>query len=461
MPFPGRGNINPMLNLCAAVAERSSDLSITVVVTEEWLGLVGSTRKPPNVSFAAIPNVVPSEKVRGDDITGFAVAVMTKMKEPFERLLDDGELPPPALIIADAFLPWAGDVAGGRNIPVAFLWTMSASVYTVFYHFDLLVQNGHFPVDLSVNGEVVVDYIPGLSPIRLVDLPLLIRDQTTTLRFLKILPNDSKAKYLIFTSIYELEAQVIDALKQKSSFSIYNIGPATSHFKLRDTTFFPDASATYLKWLDTQPPRAVLYVSLGSFIHISESQMDEIAIGLKGSGVRFLWVARRWTSRLQQMAGDKGLVVEWCDQIKVLAHSSVGGFLSHCGWNSTKEAMLAGVPVLAFPIIMDQLPDAKAIVDDWRVGWRMMEKEFNEEDLIRSDRICEIVKRFMDLESEEREEISRNAREMKKKCEREFADDESYQTNVDGFVKSFMQLQGISDGSVQIPCGNNVYPMHW
>ncbi|KAI3450855.1 hypothetical protein Pfo_007520 [Paulownia fortunei] len=330
MPYPGRGHINPMLNLCKAVAERSSDILITFVLTEEWVGFLGSMNKPPNISFASIPNVVPSEKVRGDDVHGFAMAVLTKMEEPFERLLDERRLPPPAVIIADAFLPWAAEVAGRRNIPLAYLWSMSASVYTVFYHFDLLVQNGHFPVDLSVNGDAIVDYIPGLSPIRVADLPTIITDQEITSMFLTIIPDESKAKYLVFTSVYELEAQVFDALKQKSAFSIYNIGPATSYFKARDiinstTTTPADDTNNYLKWLDLQPPSSVLYVSLGSFLSVSRAQTDEIAAGLHDSGVRFLWVARRETSRLQEMCGEKGLVVAWCDQLRVLCHPSVGG----------------------------------------------------------------------------------------------------------------------------------------
>lgn len=78
------------------------------------------------------------------------MAVLSKMEEPFERLLNELQLSP-TLIIADAVVPWAADVASRRNIPLAVLWPMSASVFSVFYHFDLLVQHGHFPVNLSGN----------------------------------------------------------------------------------------------------------------------------------------------------------------------------------------------------------------------------------------------------------------------------------------------------------------------
>lgn len=159
VPYPGRGHVNPMLNLCKAVAGRNSDIHITFVVTEEWLGLIGSTNKPPNISFAAIPNVVPSETVRGDDPYGFAMAVLNNMGEPFEKLLgDERRIPPPDFVIADAFLPWAGESAGRRNIPIAYLWTMSASMYAVFNNSDLLAQNGHFPVNLS-GKRIVRSYL--------------------------------------------------------------------------------------------------------------------------------------------------------------------------------------------------------------------------------------------------------------------------------------------------------------
>ncbi|KAK4492197.1 hypothetical protein RD792_002996 [Penstemon davidsonii] len=500
MPYPGRGHINPMLDLCTALAENIGEILVTFVVTEEWLGLIGSVSKPPNISFATIPNVVPSEKVRGDDNRGFAMAVMSKMEEPFDRLLGDLELKP-AVIIAGAFLHWAANVANRRNIPLAYMWTMSASVYTIFYHFDLLVQNGHFPVNLSVvitsnvdvpdfvppplnpiavyrsvvpispadqamlriqaplrqilsdysfprvevplNGDDIVDYIPGLPPLLVADLPQIIRDQESISALLKIIPQESKSNYLLFSSIYELESQVFDILKKKSAFSIYNISPATSYSKVKNTINNSNKNdENIFKWLNLQSPNSVLYISQGSFRSVSRTHMDEIAIGLCSSGVRFLWIARNETTRLQEICGEKGLVVDWCDQLSVLCHSSVGGFWTHCGWNSTKEALLAGVPMLTLPIGMDQVTNAKAIVEDWRVGWRV-KREFDEGDLMRMGEIKELLLRFMDLESLERKEISRNARELQKICEREFADGQSFQINLNGFTKSILQHRSI------------------
>lgn len=148
MPFPGRGHINPMMNLCKLLASRRADILITFIVTEEWLGFLLSDSKPHNIRFGSIPNVIPSELVRGANYLAFLDAVRTKMVDPFEQLLVRLE-PPVTTIVADTLLFWAVDVANRRNVPVASFWAMSAALFSAYLHFDLLVQNRHFPVNSS------------------------------------------------------------------------------------------------------------------------------------------------------------------------------------------------------------------------------------------------------------------------------------------------------------------------
>jgi hypothetical protein len=149
MPYPGRGHINPMMNLCKLLAlKRPQHILVTFVVTEEWLGFIGSDPKPNNIRFATVPNVIPSELGRAKDFPGFVEAVRTKMEAPFEELLDQLE-PPVTAIVADTYVVWAIRVGNRRNIPVASLWPMSATLFSVLHHFELLVQHGHFPIEVS------------------------------------------------------------------------------------------------------------------------------------------------------------------------------------------------------------------------------------------------------------------------------------------------------------------------
>ncbi|KAG6789628.1 hypothetical protein POTOM_005737 [Populus tomentosa] len=342
MPYPGRGHVNPMMNLCELMSSRKPDILFTFVVTEEWYDLIHSdAKKPANIHFATIPNCIPSEVGRAKDFLGFLAAVATKMEAPFEQLLDRLELPV-NVIIADTYLDWVVHVGNRRNIPVASLWTMSAYVFSLSRHVELLEQNGHFPVELSAKmsllsvksfdtlpaepssnmiapsfqrGEERVDYIPGIPPTRLVDFPNIFHGNGR-----QILPRTreavslvSKAQYLLFTSFYDLEAQVISALKPKFPFPVYPIGPSIPYFKIKDHSSVIGSNnhnvPGYIEWLNSQPEGSVLYVSMGSFLSVSSSQLDEIVAGVHNSGVRFLWVSRGETTPFKDGGGDMGLVV--------------------------------------------------------------------------------------------------------------------------------------------------------
>ncbi|XP_034687624.1 UDP-glycosyltransferase 87A1-like [Vitis riparia] len=439
MPFPGRGHINPMMNLCKLLASRRADILITFIVTEEWLGFLLSDSKPPNIRFGSIPNVIPSELARGANYLAFLDAVRTKMVDPFEQLLARLE-PPVTTIVADTLLFWAVDVANRRNVPVASFWPMSAAVFSAFLHFDLLVQNRHFPVNSSESGDERIDYIPGISSIRIADLPGSIYWNKPFLpMMLEALSWLSKAQYLLLATMYELEAHVVDVLKPKFLFPIYIVGPLIPYFKLGDNYISTNQTDLhYLKWLDLQPPGSVLYISLGSYLPISTAQTNEIATGLRDSGVRCLWVAREGICRFKEICGEMGMVVPWCDQLRVLSHWSVGGFWSHCGWGSTFEGLFAGVPFLTLPMAADQPLNSKLIVEDWKIGWRV-KREVGMETIAKRDEIAGLVKRFMDGEGEEGKEIRRRARELREICRLVIKKGGSSDTSLGAFVRDISQ----------------------
>ncbi|XP_022730828.1 UDP-glycosyltransferase 87A1-like [Durio zibethinus] len=443
IPYPGRGHINPMMNLCKLLASRKHDLVITFVVTKEWSDFIGSCPKPDNIHFASIPNVIPSELVRGADFPGFYEAVMTKMEAPFEELLDSLQLPVTA-VIADTELKWAIRIGNRRNFPVASLCTISATVFSILHSIGL-TENWHSLVDLLEKGSELEEQNPGISPCHLTDLQEILGGNARRViqLTLECISWVLKAKYLLFTSVYELEGHVIDTLKAKFSIPIYPIGAAIPYFELHENSSestFPNVP-NYLQWLDSHPPCSVLYVSLGSFLSVLEEQMGEITAGLQDSGVPYMWVARGETSRLRDSCGGMGLVVPWCDQLKVLCHSSIGGFLTHCGWNSTLEAIFAGVPMLTFPIIFDQAPNSKKIVEDWKIGWRVKEQQ-RDESLVTRARISELVRSFMDSENNEVKNMRKSVRELKDSCRKAVAKDGSSQINLDAFIKDISQDHG-------------------
>ncbi|KAG6631146.1 UDP-glycosyltransferase 87A2-like isoform X3 [Carya illinoinensis] len=444
IPFPCQGHVNAMMSLCKLLSSRSANpLLITFVVTEEWLECIGSNPKLENIRFASIPNFV--ERSKAVDFGGFNEAVKTKMEAPFEQLLDRLE-PPVARILADFELQWALDFGIRRNIPVASLWTMSASFFSVLHHFYVFTQDRQSSVhvlDVTDHGDEHLDQIPGISSKHLEDLRTVFHDNDP--RGMEMLfesiSNVPKAKHLVINSVYELEAQAFDTLKAVLPFPVYPVGPVIPYLDLEDASF-KNGEPDYLKWLDAQPQDSVLYISLGSFYAVSSTQMDEFAIALRNSGVRFLWVAREEASRLKDSCGDKGFVVPWCEQLKVLCHPSVGGFWSHCGWNSTQEAVYGGVPMLAFPLFLDQVPNWRQIVEDWKSGWSVKRAEVGSEILVAKEDISELVQKFMDLESSEGNEVRKRARELKSICRQSIAQSRSSSANLDAFICDFLPGHG-------------------
>ncbi|KAF3339644.1 UDP-glycosyltransferase 87A2-like protein [Carex littledalei] len=167
-----------------------------------------------------------------------------------------------------------------------------------------------------------------------------------------------------------------------------------------------------LPWLDEQPKKSVLYILLGSFLSISQTQLEELATVLVTSLVKFLWVASDNSTRVQEIVGKDGLVVPWCEQLKVLCHPSIGGFLTHCGWNSTLEALYAGIPMLTFPICFDQDGDSRLIVEKWKMGVSLKGKR-GKYDIVWKEDIAKVVREFMDLDREKSKELREEALKLK------------------------------------------------
>lgn len=281
--------------------------------------------------------------------------------------------------------------------------------------------------------------IPEISSSHLADLRTVLHenDQRVLQLALECISKVPKANYLLLTTVQEIEAETIESLKAVFPFPVYPIGPAIPYLELEEnpSSLNNDHSHDYIKWLDSQQPQSVLYISLGSFLSVSSTQMVQIVEALNNSNIRYLWVARADASWLKDKCGDKGIVVPWCDQLKVLSHSSIGGFWSHCGWNSTLEALFAGVPMLTLPLFLDQVPNSSQIVDEWRNGCKVETSELDSEVIVPKEKIEEIVKKFMDPESQKGKEIRDRAREIKVMCHKAIGTGGSSDGYLDAFIR--------------------------
>ncbi|KAG2405157.1 hypothetical protein LR48_Vigan03g169700 [Vigna angularis] len=273
----------------------------------------------------------------------------------------------------------------------------------------------HMPkLDEEVSGELkdLVEPIrlPGCVPLLGVDLPAPTQNRSSEAYkgFLERAKAMVTADGIIMNTFLEMERGAIRALEESvnGKIKLYPVGPITQKVSNNEDD-------KCLKWLDKQPACSVLYVSFGSGGTLSQHQIDELALGLELSGQRFLWVLRA-PSNLPNAAyleaaeedplqflpkgflertKEKGLVVaSWAPQVQILGHSSVGGFLSHCGWNSTLESVQEGVPLITWPLFAEQRMNAVMLAEGLKVALR---PRFNEDGIVQKEEIAKVIKCLM------------------------------------------------------------------
>lgn len=196
----------------------------------------------------------------------------------------------------------------------------------------------------------------------------------------------TRASALILNTFDHLEAPIITKLTTVFP-RVYSIGPLHTLLKTQ-VTKNPSLSLSVAKedkscitWLDNQREKSVIYVSFGSVVKLSGEQFLEFWHGLVNSLKPFLWVVRKdlmneeggflhenVPKELELGTQERGLLVQWAPQEKVLGHPAVGGFLTHCGWNSTVECIAAGVPMLCFPSMVDQTINRRSVSEQWGIG---------------------------------------------------------------------------------------------
>lgn len=187
----------------------------------------------------------------------------------------------------------------------------------------------------------------------------------------------------------------------------------------------------YLKWLDKQPPNSVIYICFGTTSSLLEEQVEELAIGLEESRIRFIWVLRdadkgdgssgggspeELLEGFEERIKGVGMVVRrWVPQAEILRHPSTGGFMSHCGWTSCLESISVGVPIAAWPMHSDQPRNAAFVTRVLKIGVTVKEWARRRE-IVRASVVKEAVKTLMasgegEMMRKRAEELGRAVRE--------------------------------------------------
>lgn len=252
------------------------------------------------------------------------------------------------------------------------------------------------------------------------DPALYARSSETYKAFLHVCQRLSLLDGVIVNSFTNLEPHAIKFMED--FLCVYPIGPI-----IQNESNSKVNKSTCINWLNNKPSKSVLFISFGSGGTLTQEQINEIAFGLELSGCNFLWVIRvpnKHSSSFyfsgssknsnsnsncdfdddplnylplgfSERTKDQGLVVPlWAPQVDILGHSSIGGFLTHCGWSSCLESVFYGVPMIAWPLFAEQRMNASMLEDILKVAVRP--KICDEDGIVKGEEVCRVIKILMD-----------------------------------------------------------------
>nr|Q9ZR25.1 RecName: Full=Anthocyanidin 3-O-glucoside 5-O-glucosyltransferase; AltName: Full=UDP-glucose:anthocyanin 5-O-glucosyltransferase HGT8; Flags: Precursor [Glandularia x hybrida]BAA36423.1 UDP-glucose:anthocyanin 5-O-glucosyltransferase [Glandularia x hybrida] len=408
--FPAQGHINPALQFAKRLA--NADIQVTFFTSVYAWRRMSRTAAGSNglINFVSFSDGYDDGLQPGDDGKNY----MSEMKSRGIKALSDTlaannvdqKSSKITFVVYSHLFAWAAKVAREFHLRSALLWIEPATVLDIFYFYF----NGYSD-EIDAGSDAI--HLPGGLPVLAQrDLPSFLLPSTHE-RFrslmkekLETLEGEEKPKVLV-NSFDALEP---DALKAIDKYEMIAIGPLIPSAFLdgkdpSDRSFGGDLfekgsnDDDCLEWLSTNPRSSVVYVSFGSFVNTTKSQMEEIARGLLDCGRPFLWVVRVnegeevLISCMEELK-RVGKIVSWCSQLEVLTHPSLGCFVTHCGWNSTLESISFGVPMVAFPQWFDQGTNAKLMEDVWRTGVRVRANE--EGSVVDGDEIRRCIEEVMD-----------------------------------------------------------------
>ncbi|KAK9079485.1 hypothetical protein SSX86_001157 [Deinandra increscens subsp. villosa] len=237
------------------------------------------------------------------------------------------------------------------------------------------------------------EMVPELHPLRYKDLPFIGFPMNQILQTINMITPKTPPSAFLWNTLEFLEPSALTRIREQYQVPIFTVGPLHKIIPTPSTSFL-DEDTNCITWLDKQAPKSVVYVSLGSLANTDEKTSTEMAWGLANSNQPFIWVVRpgsvrgfEWIEFLPEgLAVEmkvRGLIVKWAPQKEVLAHFAVGGFWSHCGWNSTLESAFEGIPMLCQPFKLDQKVTCRYLCHEWKMGVEIVVERGEIEGVIR------------------------------------------------------------------------------
>ncbi|KAF8025519.1 hypothetical protein BT93_F2374 [Corymbia citriodora subsp. variegata] len=428
-PSPGIGHLISTVELGKLILSRHGhQFAITVLLTTGSVqspsitSYVGSvSRSHPSISFRRFPLV--SVDPAGPRRSPAAVAFEFIRKNSDHVLRSLREISAASNVrafIIDLFCTTALPIARELNIPTYYFFTSGASALAAFLYFPRHFERS--TKSFKDQHGVVLEF-PGLPPLKATEMPepTLDQDDPAYGEMCDFCDQLSKADGILVNTFEALEPKALDLIASGACVPdaptppVYCIGPLIGDESSRASDSAVGGQQDCRSWLDKQPSKSVVFLCFGSMGRFSAEQIKEVAAGLEKSGHRFLWVVKNPPGHEQgggegdvdlealmpegflERTKERGLVVRsWAPQAAVLRKEAVGGFVTHCGWNSVLEAVAAGVALAAWPLYAEQHMNRNFLVQD--MGMAIGVEQRDGDGFVSRDEVERAVRELMESE---------------------------------------------------------------
>ncbi|XP_076895941.1 UDP-glycosyltransferase 89A2-like [Bidens hawaiensis] len=400
-PFPAQGHMLPLLDLTHYLATHG--LTITILVTPKNLPILNplldsspsiQTLVLPFPPHPSLPAGVENVKDIGNHANAPIINSLAKLQDPITQWFNSHSNPPVA-ILSDFFLGWTHHLADKLGIHRICFFSSGAFLTAVL---DYSCRNISVVRSQSIT---VFHELPDSPSFSWYHLPSVIRAYNESDPEWIFVLDGHVANGLswgwVFNTFDALESRYMEGLKKFIGHGrVFGVGPVSLlgrsdpliRGKSEPEQPGSGSDCDVVRWLDGKPNGSVVYACFGSQKFLTSEQMEALVVGLEDSGISYVLVVKPEQGGLVLDGSGRGFVIKgWAPQVTILSHEAVGGFLSHCGWNSVLEAILSGVMILAWPMEADQYVNARLLVEDHGVSVRVCEGPNTVPDSVRLARI--------------------------------------------------------------------------
>uniref|UniRef100_A0A1J3E8A7 Glycosyltransferase n=1 Tax=Noccaea caerulescens TaxID=107243 RepID=A0A1J3E8A7_NOCCA len=404
IPSPGDGHLRPLVEVAKLLVDRNEHLSIIILIIPQMhefssgssssyitsLSTASENRLSYNVLSA--PDRPDSEDNK-PNFLGYIDSFKLQVKATVEKLTHPTQpesSPSPSRLagfVVDMFCTSMIDVANEFEIPSYLFYTSNATFLGLQIHTQYLNDVKNYDITELKDSETTELEIPSLTrPLPVKCIPSVMLNKEWLPILLGQVRKFRETKGILVNTFAELEPQAMKFFSGGDHPlplpTVYPVGPVLN-LKTNGPDSTDDKQSEILRWLDEQPSKSVVFLCFGSMGGFGEDQAKEIAIALERSGHRFLWALRRARPKgtigppgdftnLEEIlpegfldrTANIGKIIGWAPQTAVLANHAIGGFVSHCGWNSTLESIWFGVPIATWPLYAEQQINAFQMVDE-------------------------------------------------------------------------------------------------